>query len=89
MTDEETKPRETLYALVDRLGPVEVGRQLGEHHSTITRARVGATDVKTELLRACSAVWGDAFDAEGSALEWYRARLARPVRPATESTDSP
>lgn len=77
MTETDPVPRETLYAIVDRLGVVEVGRIVKEHHSTITRARQADTDVSTKLLRKCSEVWGDAFDAEGSALEWYRARLAR------------
>ena len=88
MAETDTPHPETLYSLVDRLGPVEVARVLGEHYSTIARARAADTDVSTKLLGKCMAVWGDRFDSEGSALEWYRARASRPVKPGKIESDA-
>lgn len=72
MTKAAKKQRpETLFEIVERLGPTEVGRQLNKDHSIISRAMRGKLGVSAELVAICKETWGEAFDEARTLMEWY------------------
>lgn len=79
----ETRP-ETLFEIVERLGPTEVGRQLNKDHSIISRAMRGKLGVSAELVALCKEAWGDAFDEARTLMVWYELLTKPPVDDAKE-----
>lgn len=67
----------TLFEWCDELGKSEVARQLGESHSTISRAFHAETDINTKLVDRCASVWADGFDRQRTLADWHARRLAK------------
>lgn len=66
----------TLFELCAETSQADVSRQLEIDKMRVSRLVRGATDIDSELVAACKALWGDAFDETRTLTEWSAQRLA-------------
>lgn len=79
--------RLTFFQWVKDKGQAEVCRQLGPDFYSVRvhRAFYAKHKVDEELVDRCAEVLGDAFDRDGTILEWHRLRkVARDAVPSPE-----